>query len=42
MVAYKHDSVIIPCGSSIRVVNLKNDEIQYTKQIGQSQIFQIA
>ena len=41
MLTYK-ENILIPCGSSLRLVNLKNDEILMSKQIGHSQIFQLA
>lgn len=42
LLPYKNSSMLIPCGSSLRQVNLKNDEILMSKQIGHSQIFQLA
>lgn len=42
MLAYKNSTILVPCGSSLRQVDLKNDEILMTKQIGHSQIFQLA
>jgi hypothetical protein len=41
MLEYK-ENLLIPCGSSLRLVNLKNDEILLNIQIGHSQIFQLA
>jgi hypothetical protein len=42
MLSYKNSTILVPCGSSLRQVNLKNDEILLSKQVGHSQIFQIA
>ena len=41
MVVYDPNSVLISCGSTLRRVNLKNNEVLFSKQIGSSQIFQI-
>jgi hypothetical protein len=41
LIVCSDDSVIIPCGSTLRKVDLINNQILFNKQIGISQIFQI-
>lgn len=41
MVVYDDFSVLVSCGSTLRRVDVKNNDILFNKQIGQSQIFQI-
>jgi hypothetical protein len=41
MVVLPDDTVIIPCGVSLRKVDLINNEVLYNKSMGSSQIFDI-
>ena len=40
MLEYK-GNLLVPCGASLRLVDIKNDEILFSRQVGNSQIFQI-